>query len=399
MWGGLSVASIGDQMFSVVRSWVAAAVFGTASGYLNAAQSVGMLAVALLSGAWADRVEHRRMMIGADLLRLAALLLVAASWALAGTPVGWALFLGVFLMAVGMGLYRPAMQTVLPGIVATAEELPAANALIDTTDRLSRLIGPAIIGAASVLAPLWAFVAAAGLGFAASAASTLLILRRQPARLAAAGRPSLLGAIIGGFRVLRPHPLLWFMLMVSGWINGAWFTAFFVALPLIIEARNVTVPGGGGGLAGYGYIMMGYGGVNLASTLVTGSRGLKALTGRTIFWGNFLLAAGIVIIGAAAILAPADWLFACLLLGSSIAAIGGPMHDITVATLRQLAVPGREMGPAVRAFMLLNHLGAFIAMLMAPTILDAIGVAATTILCGTTICAVAALGIMRFRRS
>ena len=250
MGGGLSVASIGDQMFSVVRSWVAAAVFGTASGYLNAAQSVGMLAVALLSGAWADRVEHRRMMIGADLLRLAALLLVAASWALAGTPVGWALFLGVFLMAVGMGLYRPAMQTVLPGIVATAEELPAANALIDTTDRLSRLIGPAIIGAASVLAPLWAFVGAAGLGFAASAA-----------------------------------------------------------------------------------------------------------------------------------------------------AIGGPMHDIAVATLRQLAVPGREMGSTVRAFMLLNHLGALIAMLMAPTILDAIGVAATTILCGTTICAVAALGIMRFWRS
>ncbi|MCX7382827.1 MAG: MFS transporter [Alphaproteobacteria bacterium] len=378
MWGGLSVALIGDQMFSVVRSWVAASVFGTSAGGISAAMSIGMLTVALFSGAWADRVEHRRMMILADLLRVGALFIVAASWAIAGAPLGWSLFVGVFLMAIGMGLYRPAMQTVLPGIVRHPDELPAANALIDTTDRLSRLLGPAIVGAATAIAPLWAFVAVAGLGFAASAASTRAILR--------------------GFRVLRPHALLWFMLIVSGWINGAWFTAFFVALPLIIEQTGVTAPGGGGGLAAYGYIMMGYGGVNLLSTLITGSRGLRALTGRTIFWGNHLLALGIAIMALAAILAPPDWRFAWLFLGSSIAAIGGPMHDITVATLRQLAVPGRDMGSAVRAFMMLNHFGALIAMMLAPSILDTIGLAATTLVCAVTIFIVAAFGMVRFPR-
>lgn len=398
MWGGLSVALIGDQMFSVVRSWVAASVFGTSAGYINAAISIGMLTVALFSGAWADRVEHRRMMILADLLRVGALFIVAASWAIAGAPLGWSLFVGVFLMAIGMGLYRPAMQTVLPGIVRHPDELPAANALIDTTDRLSRLLGPAIVGAATAIAPLWAFVAVAGLGFAASAASTRAILRGQPERLAAAGTAGMLAAIITGFRVLRPHALLWFMLIVSGWINGAWFTAFFVALPLIIEQTGVTAPGGGGGLAAYGYIMMGYGGVNLLSTLITGSRGLRALTGRTIFWGNHLLALGIAIMALAAILAPPDWRFAWLFLGSSIAAIGGPMHDITVATLRQIAVPGRDMGSAVRAFMMLNHFGALIAMMLAPSILDTIGLAATTLVCAVTIFIVAAFGMIRFPR-
>ena len=397
LWAGLSIALIGDQMFAVVRSWVAASVFGTSAGYLNAAISIGMLAVALLSGAWADRVEHRRLMIAADLLRTTALLAVAATWAIAGTPLGSTLFVAVLLMAIGMGLYRPAMQTVLPGLVSHADELPAANALIDTTDRLSRLLGPAIVGALTAFAPLWAFLTAAGMGFAASAATTRRILREKPARLAAATSPGMLGAILTGFRVLRPHGLLWFMLMVSGWINGAWFTAFFVTLPLIIE--NSGIYPAGTGLAAYGTIMMAYGALNLASTLITGSRGLKALTGRTIFWGNFLLAAGIIAIGLSAYAAPPSLLFPCLLAAASIAAIGGPMHDITVATLRQIAVPGRDMPSAVRAFMLFNHLGALIAMILAPTILDHLGVANATLLCGGIIFLVATLGMIRFWRA
>ena len=69
MWAGLSVASLGDQVCAVVLSWTGAALLGTASGYLAATQAMGRVLVALLSGAWADRVEHRRMMIIADLPR------------------------------------------------------------------------------------------------------------------------------------------------------------------------------------------------------------------------------------------------------------------------------------------------------------------------------------------
>ncbi len=396
MWGGLSVASLGDQVFAVVLSWSGATLLGTNSGYLAATQAMGMLLVALLSGAWADQVEHRRMMILADLLRCATLAAVAVAWHLNGGPLGWTLFAAAFLMMAGIGLYRPAMQTVVPGIVRQPEELPATNAMIDTSERLARLLGPTLVGMASAATPLAGFVACAAAGFAASAASTWAILRRGPERLAAASRPGVIEAVAAGFRALRPQPLLWFMLWANIVINGAWFGAFFVGLPLIIERSGVTAPGGRGGLAVYGLVMAGYGAANLISTIMMGSLGARGVSGRMIFRGNFLLGAGIALMGLAGSYATGPWLFALLFAGSAMSAAGGPMQDVTMATLRQMLVPRRLMGPAVRASMLVNQSGSLLAMLAAPSAFGQIGVAPAVLVCGIAIVAVGMIGLRRF---
>jgi hypothetical protein len=397
MWGGLSVASLGDQVCAVVLSWTGAALLGTNSGYLAATQAMGMLLVALLSGAWADRVEHRRMMIVADLLRCATLATVAVVWTIADGPVAWTLFAGAFLMMAGIGLYRPAMQTVVPGIVRQPEDLPATNALIDTSERLARLLGPTIVSMASLAASLTSFIACAAAGFAISAASTWAILQHAPARLAAANRPGLIEAVSTGFRVLRPQPLLWFMLWVNMIINGAWFGAFFVGLPLIVERSGAAVPGGGnGGLAAYGLVMAAYGGANLLSTLMMGSLGVRGMSARMIFRGNYLLGGGIAVMGLAGSFASGAWLFPLLFLGSAISAIGGPMQDITVATMRQIQVPRRDMGAAVRAFMLVNQTGSLIAMLAAPSAFERIGIAPAVMVCGAAIIVVAMIGMRKF---
>ena len=377
-------------------SYSGATLLGTASGYLAATQAIGMLAVALLSGAWADRVEHRRMMAGADLLRCATLAAIAAIWATHGAPVGWSLFPAAFLMMAGLGLYRPAMQTVVPGIVRRAEDLPATNALIDTSERLARLLGPALVGVATTAAPLFVFVLCASAGFAISAASNLRLVRLVPGRLAAANRPGLIEAVASGFRALRPLGLLWFMLWVNMAINGAWFGAFFVGLPLIVQRSGVTPLWGSGGLAAYGQIMAAYGGANLISTLVVGSIGVAGMSGRMVFRGNFMLGGGIVLIGAAGAFAPAGVQFPLMMLGAAISAVGGPMQDITVATMRQMQVPRRDMGATVRAYMLTNQTGSLLTMLAAPTAFDAIGVAPAVVVCGAVIIAVGLLGMRRY---
>ncbi len=406
LWGGLSAAALGDQLFGVVLSWVAVGLLGTAAGYLAAAQSVGMLATAVLAGAWADRIEHRRLMVLADLLRAAALLGIAAAWWMTGGPVVWTLFAGVFLVAAGMGLYRPAMQTVVPALVADIRELPATNALIDTTERIARLLGPALVGVTSGWVPLVMFVLLNAAGFVISAVTTLGIIRRLPAPASAARRVGVWDAILRGFAAVRRHRLLWFVLGISGPLNGAWFTVFFVGLPLIVERGGVTAPGwsggggggGGGGLAAYGLIMTGYGGANLLTTLAVGSRGLPRRPGRMVFVGNVLLAAGIVLMGIAPLLVAPGHLFWWLFAAACLAAPGGPMHDVTVATLRQIVLPRTDMAAAIRAFMVVNHVGALAAMLVAPSLFDTIGVAPTVLLCGIVILAVAATGLWRHGR-
>ena len=144
--------------------------------------------------------------------------------------------------------------------------------------------------------------------------------------------------------------------------------------------------------------MAGYGGANLLSTLMMGSLGVGGMSGRMIFLGNYLLGGGIAVMGLAGMFMHGPWLFACLFAGAAISASGGPMQDITVATMRQIQVPRRDMGAAVRAFMVVNQTGSLITMLVAPTAFNTLGIAPAVLVCGAAIGAVGLIGMRRFGR-
>jgi MFS family permease len=391
LWGGLAIASTGSQLFAVVLSWVAVGLFGTAAGYLAALQAAGTLLTALLAGRWADQFEPRRVMIGSDLACAAMLLVVAAVWRARGAPPAWSLILCVLVIAIAQALFRPALQATVPGLARDPALLPAANALLDTTERIARLLGPGLVSLAGALLPLVHFVTINAATFAVSALAVTAIrwLRPEP-MLAPAHHTRLLDAVLGGFPVVRRHPLLGFLLMRTGIINGAWYATFFLALPLLLER-------GGEGLSAYGLVISAYGVGNLAMTLVVGNRGKARRPARLIFGGNFVLGAGIIAMSLAGFLMPARLLLPACIATAAFAACGGPMQDITAATLRQTELPHADLAPAVRAFMVMNQLGALIALLAAPRLFDAIGIVPAMVLCGALIFAVAALGWLRFR--
>ncbi|MDE2198333.1 MAG: MFS transporter [Rhodospirillales bacterium] len=395
LWGGLATSAIGDQLFAVVLSWVAVGLLGTAAGYLSALAAATTLATALLAGHWADRVEHRRMMIGADLARAAILLLLAGAWLLRGSPALWSLIMCVLVLAAGLALFRPAMQAVLPGLVDDMALLPAANALLDTTERIARLLGPGLVGLAGAVLPLVHFVTLDAATFIVSAAAVFAILRLRPReapRPARAGHP--LTAVLHGFRAVRRHALLGFVLSISGVLNGAWYAAYFLGLPLMIAHAGITGPGGTG-LAAYGLVISGYGSTNLLTTLIVGNRAMSRRPGRVIFTGNLFLGSGIVMLGLAGLAAPAPLLLAAFMGAAALSAIGGPLQDITVAALRQTALPRADLPAAVRAFMALNQAGTLVALAASPLVFDRLGVARGVTLCGATILVVGACGLWR----
>jgi hypothetical protein len=100
----------------------------------------------------------------------------------------------------------------------------------------------------------------------------------------------------------------------------------------------------------------------------------------------------------AGLLAPPAWLLPALMGAAALGAIGGPLQDITVATLRQTALPRHDLPASVRAFMVMNNGGALLALLAAPRVFDAIGVAPAVMLCGAITLSVAATGWWRFAR-
>ena len=115
----------------------------------------------------------------------------------------------------------------------------------------------------------------------------------------------------------------------------------------------------------------------------------------SIFSGNVILGSFMAGMGLAAMVAPRAWLFAVLLACSACSAVGGPMQDITMATLRQTALPLADMAAAVRAYMVMNALGMLLALLAAPWLFGAIGVAQAVLLCGAAVAAVGIVGLLR----
>ena len=137
LWAGLSLSAIGDQLYAVALTWIAVEALGSNAGYLTALQALIALLAVLSIGVWADRWEQSRAMIAADLASAAALLGVVAS-ALATGRTGIAgLACAIVVLSLGQAVFKPALQAVIPTVVDDARLLPAANGLLDATQRIA----------------------------------------------------------------------------------------------------------------------------------------------------------------------------------------------------------------------------------------------------------------------
>ena len=396
LWGGLATAAIGDQLYAVALSWIAVGLFGSAAGYLTALQAAIVLVTALLGGHWADRVEHRRLMITADMTRAAVLVSVVAVWGILGHPPAWGLVVAVVVLAVGQALFRPALQAILPDLVPIPALLPATNALLDTTDRIARLLGPGLVALLAASLPMMHFLSLDAAAFLISAAAVMLIgrLRRVTVTAHRSAGP-FLHSVSHGFRAMWGQPLLAYVLLITGTLNSLWYTALFLGLPLLIKQQGIVGPGGTG-LGAYGLVISCYGSTNLLTTIIVGGRGVPSRPSRLMCGGNLIFGAGILLLGAVMLLPmPAAARLPCLLATAAFAAIGGPMSDITIATLRQTLLPRRDIAPAMRAYLVMNDLGLLATMLIAPPALNRFGIGPVVMMGGAIVATMAIIGLLR----
>lgn len=396
LWAGLATSAVGDQLYAVALSWIAVGVFGAAAGYLGALQAAVVLLTALGCGHWADRRRHRSMMMAADGARAGVLLLVAAAWEMERHPPGWGLVLAVAAIAAGQAFFRPALQASLPALTPDRALLPATNALLDTTDRIARLLGPGLVALLAGILPLLHFLTLDAATFLVSACAILLIGRLRALPFVPGATAEGVGAAIArGFRAMRQHALLGYVLGSTFVINGTWYAAMFLGLPLAITRLGAHGPGGSG-LSAYGAVISAYGLTNLLATLVVGNLVLPSRPGLRMFSGNLTVGSGIVLLGLAmALPLPAGLRLPCFMAMAGLAAIGGPMSDVTIATLRQTLLDEADMAAAMRAYMVMNNLGLLVGMALAPALFRALGVPAGVMLCGAAIVLVGLTGLLR----
>ena len=324
LWLAQLGSAIGTWMQTVGAQWLLVEEPGAEAlvAMVQVAAMLPVLVLALPSGALADILDRRRMLIGVQLFQVCVAVALTAL-TVAGRMTPALLLTFTFLLGCGMALSLPAYQAFIQDLVPRAQ-IRSAAALGGVAVNGARAVGPAVAG-------LIIGQVGAGAVFALNAASfvvfalVLLFLPRTAA--AVEGTPErFASAMRAGRRYVRNSPTVQRMLLRVGLfvLPGA---ALWALLPLVASRLL------GAGPTGYGVLL-----AALGAGAVLGADLLPRFGGR-LSANRLLLVAGVAFTGSllACVLVRNLVALAILLVPAGIAWLWVLM---TVAGALQLFLPG-----------------------------------------------------------
>ena len=141
LWIAQFASNVGTWMQTVGAQWLLVDHSPLLVSLVQTASSLPIVMLALPAGAWADLVDRRRLLVGAQLaMFLAAAALAATTFLDATSP---ALILALtFALGCGNAVASPAWQAIQPDLVDRGL-LPQAAALNGLNMNVARAVGPA----------------------------------------------------------------------------------------------------------------------------------------------------------------------------------------------------------------------------------------------------------------
>jgi MFS family permease len=323
----------------VAQRWLVYKLTGSTAmlGIVNALGSLPAAALAPVSGAVADRVEKRRILIWSQ---IAPTLLALALWSLTATH--WVRVWHVVALSLVLGVVRafeiPTRQSLWAELVPK-RDLMSAIVLNTASVNLTRILGPAVAGvliaavslehcfllnALSFLAPLW------------------VLWRMPPTPVAPRGKESFWQSFRDGLAYVRADPHMRRLLpLVGAWSLFA--SQFDVVLPEIAD-KVFRV-----GATGYGFMTAVLGTGALVGAFAAASLEHLGRRGHQVILSSFVAAAAL---GSLAFVHS----FGLALVSLFVLGVGMVMQNTTANTLVQTIVPdglrGRVMG--VYSFMFIG---------------------------------------------
>jgi MFS transporter, DHA3 family, macrolide efflux protein len=211
-YAAIAISELGDAFQYVALMWVALLAGGPLGVIaVRVADSVPALVFGLHGGVVADRLDRRRTMIAADVVRGAVLIPVAAA-GLAGHLPLYGLVLAAFALTAATSYFAPAYGALLPSLVER-RNVQQANGLVRATADALNVIGWSLAALLLTFLPISLFFALNAASFFLSAV-VLMRVRSTPtvAADAAAGPPR----VREGVAALRPRPALAVAVAVLG---------------------------------------------------------------------------------------------------------------------------------------------------------------------------------------
>ena len=317
-WSGVVLSQIGSRGTLAANLYQVYALSGSLAqtGLVGAAQAVALIVLSPLGGAYADRLDRRRLLQCSQGLAMAvsAVLFVLS---MTGAIATWEVLVSVVLTTAAATFDQPARNALIPALVPP-QQLPQAFALLNPSRELAVLTGPALSGL---------LIAASGPGLMYLVdAVTYAILIIDLALIRVADLPgaprdeSVWRQIADGFVFVRRRRIVWMMMSLD--LSATLFSSYRVVLPALALHRLHI------GATGYGLLSSAPSLGALVATYV-----VFRLVGRSHRLGPVLLTSTIVYGLSAILLARAGTVplvvLALLLLGAC---------DAMATTIRQAAV-------------------------------------------------------------
>jgi len=240
VFGASLVSLLGDGVLPVALSFAVLDLTGSATdlGLVLAAETVALAAALLAGGVVADRVGRRRVMVGADLVRLASQSAIGALLVTGHATVA-EIAASQALLGAATGFFNPASSGLLP--LVAGEHLRQANALRGMAMASGSIAGPAIAGVLVVTtSPGIALLIDAG----SYLGSALLLARVRPLDLPRERATRFLADLREGFGEVRARTWVWSVIAVFAVTNTV--SAAFPVLGALIAKRHL---GGAGAWA------------------------------------------------------------------------------------------------------------------------------------------------------
>lgn len=211
-------------------------------GFVGLSQAIALLVLSPLGGAYADRIDRRRLLQASQLVAMVVSLIIAVL-TISGDVQPWHIYLSVVLHTAAATFDQPARQALIPAMVPR-DELVHAFALLNPSREVAILLGPALAGLLiSVWGPeaMYLFDAVTYAGLVVILA-VLHIPRLKPAERAA----SIWNSIAEGVAFVRRRPIIWQLMSLD--LSATLFAAYRVLLPAIaVDVLDV-------GPTGYGLL-------------------------------------------------------------------------------------------------------------------------------------------------
>ncbi|MFI6291373.1 MFS transporter [Nonomuraea sp. NPDC050790] len=367
-WAAGTTSAVGSAVGAVALPLTALTVLGASAfemGLIVAASYVAWIVIGLPAGVLVQRLPMRRVQIGADLARAAALVSIPVAWWWEVLTVAQLVVVALVISFANV-VFDVANSTFLPSIVSK-EQLQSRNSLTSGTHAVTQLGGPSAGGLVVQVLGAVPTLLVDAVGYLVSA----LLLRTLPERRAEAPGewPPMRAMIAEGWRFVARHPVMgpcMWAATAANTVCGAQHALF--ALYLVRELHAAP------GLVGLLLAADGLG--TLAGAALATRITARLGTARALIAAGFVSVAGALVLplgsGAAG--------FVAFAAGSAVFACGVVVLSVVTRTYRQLASPP-ELLPRVMATVRFVSWGAIpVGGLVAGSIAGVLGARVTLLL-------------------